>query len=260
MSISMTRPGLRQQGFTLIEIAIVVLVVGILLGYTVALFPVQQDLKRSRQVDRELDQIIEQLVAFAQVNGRLPCPDSSAGAGVIDGVEDKLVDDCEAFFGFLPARTIGMNGRFNAQGVLVDPWGTGYRYAVSDFDVAPADGKIELVSPNGIRNAGIAAVQPDLFVCDGSAVVGNNLDCTTVTGARVVGNVAAVIISLGKDAGNIASNIQTENTDDFHDGANDKVYIFSTRSEVAGAEFDDVIKWIPSNQLFSKMIEAGQLP
>ena len=163
-----------QAGFTLVEIAIVLLVVTILLGYTVALFPVQQDLKRTRQAESQLDQIIEQLIAFAQVSGRLPCPDTSAGAGVIDGVEDTLANDCEAFFGFLPARTLGMNGKFNAQGALVDPWGSGYGYAVSDFDFG-ADGIVELVSPNAIRTAGIAAVQPDLFVCDGSAVLGVDL-------------------------------------------------------------------------------------
>ena len=249
-----------HAGFTLVEIAIVLLVVTILLGYTVALFPVQQDLKRSRQAERELDQIIEQLIAFSQINGRLPCPDTNAGAGTIDGLEDALANDCEAYFGFLPARTLGMNGKFNDQGGLIDPWGSGYRYAVSNVDVL-ADNVFELVSANGIRNAGIAAVQPDLFVCDGSTVLANDLDCTTVTGGtQVVGNVAAVVISLGKDRGSIASNVQAENTDDFHDGRNDKVYIFSTRTDTVGGEFDDVVKWLPTNQLFSRMIEAGQLP
>ena len=61
-----------QKGFTLIEIAIVLLIVTILLGYTVALFPKQQEIKRYRDVDREMDQVIAAIVGFAQVNGRLP--------------------------------------------------------------------------------------------------------------------------------------------------------------------------------------------
>jgi hypothetical protein len=74
-------------------------------------------------------------------------------------------------------------------------------------------------------------------------------------------NVAAVVISLGKDRGTITSNIQTENIDNFGAGVMvDKVFIFSTRSDANNAEFDDVIKWLSTNQLFSKMIEAGQLP
>jgi hypothetical protein len=65
-----------------------------------------------------------------------------------------------------------------------------------------------------------------------------------------------VVISLGKDRGTIASNVQAENTDDFHDGTNDKVYIFAPRSDT----YDDVVKWIPANLLFSRMIQADQLP
>ena len=64
----------RQSGFTLVEIAIVLLIVTILLGYTVALFPRQQELKQYRAVEKEMDELIEAIIGFAQVNGRLPCP------------------------------------------------------------------------------------------------------------------------------------------------------------------------------------------
>jgi prepilin-type N-terminal cleavage/methylation domain-containing protein len=255
-----------QLGFTLIEIAIVLVIVTILLGYSVAMFSVQQELKRYRQAESEMESVIEHLIAFAQVNGRLPCPDTSAGAGTINGLEDAvvdivtlLIDDCEAFFGFLPARTLGLSGKFNDQGVLIDPWGSGYGYAVSAADAG--DGIPDLVSPNGIRIEGIAAVQPDLFICDDSDTLGNHLNCAAVSGGTEVvganGAVAAVIISLGKDFEIPAtSNIQAENLDDFHNGTNDKVYIFSPRRD----DYDDIVKWLPTNLLFSKMIEADQLP
>lgn len=278
---------LKQQGFTLIEIAIVLLIVTILLGYTVALFPIQQELKQYRQSNAEVDEIIDALIAFAQVNGRLPCPDTSgdlhsanpntSGPGVLDGnedfedlidnsdgttaVTDNLPDDCKAFFGFLPSATLGMNGDINANGQLQDPWGVGYGYAVSGVDAGIGFG-IDLISPNGIRQEGLVNVTPDLFICDDSNAIGVDVNCGDVSGNPVVGNVAAVIISLGKsfDLGAGSSNIQRENFDDFHDGTNDKVYISTTRSDAAGAEFDDVVKWISPNQLFSKMIEAEQLP
>jgi len=75
----------RQNGFTLVEIAIVLLIVSILLGYTVALFPRQQELKQYRDVDRKMDEVIAAIVGFAQVNGRLPCPAIPNSAGVEDG-------------------------------------------------------------------------------------------------------------------------------------------------------------------------------
>jgi prepilin-type N-terminal cleavage/methylation domain-containing protein len=249
-----------QAGFTLVEIAFVLVIVTILLGYTVAMFPLQQELKQYRHAKAEMDSVIEHLIAFAQVNGRLPCPDTSAGGGTIDGEEDRLgTNACEAYFGFLPAKTLGMNGKYNAAGVLVDPWDSGYGYAISNIN-AGADANIDLVTPNGIRDEGIANVMPDLLICDDSDTLGMDLDCDDA-GSNVVGGsngeVAAVIISLGKDSAIPAtSNIQAENLDNFNDGSLDKVYIFSPRRD----DYDDLVRWISTNFLFSKMIEADQLP
>lgn len=268
-----------QRGFTLVEIAIVLLIVTILLGYTVAMFPLQQELKQYRHVEAEMDSITQHLIAFAQVNGRLPCPDTAGDvnvtgtAGVVDGQEDTddlidnvsgaavadgLVDNCKAFFGFLPARTLGISGKFNAAGVLIDPWESGYGYAVSEFDAG--DNNVDLVTANGIRIEGMANVVPDLYVCDDSAELGNDDDCTQVTGDEVLGSngeVSAVIVSLGKDfAIPATSNIQAENIDDFDNGTADKVYIFAPRRD----DYDDVVRWLSTNLLFSKMIEANQLP
>ena len=167
-----------QTGFTIIEIAIVLLIVTILLGYTVALVPVQQELKQYRQAEQQMDAIYQHLIGFAQVNGRLPCPDTSGGVGhflgtvngVLDGFEDTAdnfrnhpdggvgtswaddddlgdenifdgeVDGCLAFSGFLPAGTLGINGGIDATtGRLLDPWGQPYRYAVSNIN-ADANG------------------------------------------------------------------------------------------------------------------------
>ena len=253
---------ITQSGFTLIEIAIVLLVVAILLGYSVAMLPVQQELKQYRHANTEMDSIIEHLIAFAQVNGRLPCPDTSTDtdgvANGIDGEEDphaNVTVGCEAFFGFLPARTLGINGKYDAAGRLIDPWGSGYGYAVSNIDTG--DGNPDLVTGNGIRDEGLAAVIPDLQICSDSDTAGPDLTCAAVSGTAVVENVAVVIVSLGKDFTLPASSeIQDENVDGFHNGTTDKVYIFSPRRD----DYDDVVKWIPRSLLFSRMLAADQLP
>lgn len=269
-----------QKGFTLIEIAIVVLIVSILLGYTVAFIPRQQELKQYRQADQEMDEIINRLIGYAQINGRLPCPDTSGGGGTIDGREDTddsinnvtgavgtdtIIDDCLAYFGFLPRATIGISGNFDGSGRLLDPWGQPYLYHVSnvnaDSDADPLTAAaLDLVSPNGIREEGMISVaaNADLFICADSIAIGVDLTCDA--GELLVSGVAAVIVSTGKDIGQVASAIQNENIDDLHNGTNDKVYTRSTRSDVGGAEYDDLVKWISPNLLFSKMIEADQLP
>ena len=274
---------IKQTGFTLIEIAFALVIVAILLGYTMAMFPIQQELKQYRAADKEMDEIIKALIGFAQINGRLPCPDTSGDvngtgdAGDLNGLEDiddlldngngaavadGFPDNCKSFFGFLPSASLGLNGNIDADGVLQDPWGSGYGYAISDVDAGAGFG-IDLVSPNGIREEGLTNVVPDLTVCDTSLNdSAANTTCAEVgvAGNDVVVNVAAVLISLGKDRGNIASDIQNENLDDFDDGTNDKVFVYTTKTDVAGAEFDDVVKWISTTSLFSKMIEADQLP
>lgn len=280
------RHNYRQAGFTLVEIAIVLLIVTILIGYTVALFPVQQELKQYRETDQQLDQIVEHLIGFAQVNGRLPCPDTNGDVnvtgtvGVVDGQEDtddlidnntgvgvgdNLVDNCKAFSGFLPASTIGISGNIDDNGNLADPWGQPYRYHVSSLDLVPGTNfGIDLVSPNGVRQEGLANVGQnlDLVVCRDSAnPTAADIICP-VAGDTIIANAAVVIYSSGKDRAGVAfaSNIQNENRDDFHNGTNDLIYTFSTRSDVANAEYDDKVRWISPNLLFSKMIEAEQLP
>ena len=247
----------RQTGFTLVEIAIVLLIVTILLGYTVAMFPLQQELKQYRKLDSEMDDIIGHLIGFAQVNGRLPCPDTAA---------DGLVDACKAYSGFIPTSTLGINGSIDQNGNLLDPWGQPYRYIVSnldqDFDaVAASFAGIDLVTPNGIRQEGLSNIVPNLFVCnDSDNASAADDDCTDVSAANVAANVAAVIVSSGRDRGQAASNIQDENRDDFHDGTNDHVYTSSTRNDTAANLYDDRVRWISRNVLFTKMIQAGRLP
>ncbi len=277
-------PAKLQSGFTLIEIAIVVLIVTILLGYTVAMFPLQQELRQYREVEGAMDSIVEHLIGFAQVNGRLPCPDTSGDvngtgtAGVIDGQEDTddeidnvtgaagadgLVDNCKAFSGFLPAGTIGISDDVDANGRLVDPWGQPFRYHVSDLDQG-VDGVIDLVSPNGVRDEGLANVGPNLnlVICrDSSNPSAADVACP-VAGDTVVANAAVVVYSSGRDRANVdfASNIQNENRDDFHSGINDRVYTASTRNDSAGSQYDDKVRWISPHLLFARMVQAEQLP
>ncbi len=277
----------HQTGFTLVEIAIVVLIVSILLGYTVAMVPVQQELKQYRQVERDLDKIVEHIIGFAQVNGRLPCPDTTGdvngeGVGVADGAEDtddwlnNLTgaalpggdgdqDSCKSFYGWLPTRTLGITGNIDANnGTMLDPWGQPYRYHVADVDAGNAFGS-DLVTPGNMRAEGVANLTGNLSVCANS----NNpsaadADCTVLAGgpAILVDNAMVVIYSSGKDQAGaaFASNIQNENRDGFHNGQNDLVYTFTTRSDVDNNEYDDKIRWISPNVLISRMIQAEQLP
>ena len=66
----------RQRGFSLLEMAIVLLVIGLLLGGALIPLSVQME-KRDRDSTRQqLLDMREALIGYALVNGRLPCPDT----------------------------------------------------------------------------------------------------------------------------------------------------------------------------------------
>ena len=65
----------RIRGFTLIEVAIVVAIVGVLLGAMLAPLSARYELVRLRQARGALAQAEEALYGFALTHGRLPCPD-----------------------------------------------------------------------------------------------------------------------------------------------------------------------------------------
>ena len=289
-SIENTRT--NQSGFTLVEIAIVLLIVTILLGYTVALFPKQQELKQYREVEREMDEIIAAIVGFAQVNGRLPCPSSPDTAGIED---DGGTPPCDFFGGFVPVNTLGISGKLNGDSLLLDPWGNPYRYYVSDSDFPPGvgNGVFDFVEAGEMRAVGLVDSDLDDYIdLDGQFLIcdaaGGSTDDLCTGANEVFGNASGaggpyagapfVIVSHGKDwnEGVAAGADQDENlgtlstTAQGTAGPTATVYLlkdvsagettFVKRLTGYADDFDDIIKWVSPSVLFSKMIEAGQLP
>ena len=290
MKFKMDSSRANQTGFTLIEIAIVLLIVTILLGYTVALFPIQQELKQYRAVEQEMDEVIAAIVGFAQVNGRLPCPAIPTSLGNEDG---GGVIECNNFGGFVPVNTLGFQGRLNDDSLLMDPWGNPYRYYVSstdnggaagaDFvvngdmqavglvDQNPADTFIDLdgefhicLPPDALdTSTGELCDFDDVVVTDYLAVFGRK----DATAGGPYGGAPFVLISHGKDwnqgaaVGDQLLNMGATNLGGYlikNVGA--PATTFVKRTTGLADDFDDVVKWVSPNLLFSKMIEAGQLP
>jgi prepilin-type N-terminal cleavage/methylation domain-containing protein len=286
MRLSKANTRINQSGFTLIEVAIVVLIVSIIMGFTVALIPKQQELRRYKEANREMDKIIETIIGFAQVNGRLPCPSAPASAGVSSG---GGAADCTTFGGMVPYTTLGVQGRLNTGNLLSDPWGNPYRYYVSGGD-ANDDGFSDFVVNGQMQEVGLG----DVFDATGSPAVdgtdgyidldGQFMICAAsdgtpddeCAGGTVFGNrdsadgpyagAPFVLLSLGKNGNQTPGADELENRGNWVSGG----YFFKN---VAGGQttfvkrptgfaddFDDIVKWVSPAMLYSKMIEASQLP
>jgi prepilin-type N-terminal cleavage/methylation domain-containing protein len=97
-----------NKGFTLIEIAIVMVIIGILAGGGVSLMGVLSERKIRNESLDYLNEARASLINFAKINGRLPFADSDGDGNQNPG----------QFIGTLPFLTLGISPRDSQQRVL----------------------------------------------------------------------------------------------------------------------------------------------
>lgn len=259
----------KTSGFTLIELAIVLLIVGVLAGSFLSTLGSRIDATRRGDAIKEMEVIKQALYGYAMTQGtnnlRLPCPDcrnagcatiiAAAGSLANDGVEDRtdagVCATGDNGVGNLPWTTLGLGSG--------DPWYNRYSYWVSrdvarnntpplgfELDTAMATATIRTRIPDSVPPP--PTQTPDIST---SAI--------------------AVIISRGKN-GYGTSSVQNKinavppaaNPDELENNDGDAVYISRPPTDIGastpGGEFDDLLVWISEYELKAKMVEAGVLP
>lgn len=259
------------RGFTLAELAIVLVVVSLLLGGMLVPLGSQQEMRNRRETDKALASIVESLIGFALINGRLPCPAqptlASGTGGVCPAAGSALVAGCEATkgvgatlecidpHGLLPWATLGLPE--------ADAWGNRYSYRVAahfargidpsqkDFgaDCAlnpPDHSSYDAALSDGPRRAAFAlCTRGDIAVLDAAG------------GTSLVGDLPAIVVAHGRNGGGAwttqgvrlaaTAGEEAENADDDADF-------------IAGTAIDDRVQWIPRSLLMNRMLLAGKLP
>lgn len=218
----------KKSGFTLVEMAVVLTITGLLLGALFVPLRVQFEQRDYNQAQKEISEIKEAVIGFALINNRLPCPDTTG-----DGNEDPCSSTS-------PASTTGGSVPWVTLGVKnLDPWSQPYRYRVNDaysttFTLATTP------SGNGI-----------IRVC-------SDATCASLLGT----NLPAVIYSAGKNGATQppASADELENVSLTTHAQFDRTFVSHTYSEVVGSEFDDLVYWVSANVLMGRMVTAGKLP
>ncbi|ALO45368.1 prepilin-type N-terminal cleavage/methylation domain-containing protein [Pseudohongiella spirulinae] len=244
---------LRHRGFSLIEMAVVLMILGFLLsGLLVSLSQSTENTRRT-DANAQLKRIEEALLGFAQANGRLPCPASHTSAGQ-EAIVDVATGVCNVpttvTHGFVPAATLGLTGAVNADGLLTDPWGNPYRYSVSN--------RIQGANRAFTSSVGMTA----LF----AAAPLNNTNmlrvCRQAPCVDIITDLApAVVLSMGANWSSFSSANEVANAGNVVVGG----YRLTNTNDFVSTEynettFDDLIIWISPNILFSRMISAGRLP
>lgn len=230
----------QQHGFSLVEIAIVLVIVGLMVGGLLTPLTMQMEQRKAADTQRALDEAREALVGFAVRYGYLPCPAISAS----DGQEDRSGSRCsdERREGYLPWATLGL--------ARLDAWQHLYRYSVTPA-FADSANRFKLVTARDIT----------VYTRD---ALGN------VNAATAPADIPAVIMSHGRngygatsDAGLRQAMASRSNQDEQANAAADIQFMARSASDnraLPGGEFDDMVTWVSPNILFNRMVAAQVLP
>ncbi|MEG0881871.1 MAG: type II secretion system protein [Janthinobacterium sp.] len=231
-------PSRRQGGFSLIEIAIVLVIVGLMIGGLVTPLTVQLEQRKVAETQQALNEAKEALTGYALRYGYLPCPAISA----MSGLEDRRGTRCtgEKRAGFLPWATLGLR-----QG---DSWNNLFRYSVTPA-FSDSGQQFNLGTPRDIS----------VVTRQGGALLQ----------ATALSDIPAMIMSHGKN-GFGATSVQGQrqavpfgnNVDERNNASNATAFISRAASgpQQPGGEFDDLVVWLSPNILFNRMVAAQRLP
>lgn len=165
-----------QAGFSLVEMAIVLAIVGLLLSGLLPAISSQIEQQRRNETRKYMDEVRDALLGYAIANKHLPCPDTSG-----DGTAELTCTTVASQIGTLPYKDFGVTDK--------DAFGSVLVYAVTK----------EFAVPFTLSTVGAANT---MRVCTTAA-------CTT----NLTNNAVAVIVSRGANWAGTPSADEAENTD-----------------------------------------------
>lgn len=244
-----------QHGFTLVEMAIVLVIFGLVLSALLLPLSAQRGQVAQTQTVNTLENAKQALLGFAQANGRLPCPATIGSKGLEDQTPANS-GKCTQETGLLPAATLGIQP-INPEGFAVDNWNNPIRFAVSQKNNAGVL-TTHFTTANEMSNQGMVNLQPNLRVCNTAELI-NVAKCSdTPEKNYLINNAVAVIYSTG------ATGAQGSNgrADELANLDGDTVFVshdIRLGSQSDPNEFDHIVTWISPYVLYNAMIQAGQL-
>ena len=264
----------KKSGFSLIELAVVMMVMGLLLGGLLGPLSGRNQQQRFEETRSNLESIKAALISYSIRHGRLPCPDTEVES-LRDGLENNplpeqrcghptgivaapsLAEQRKIVSGFLPYSDLGV-GQYDA-------YGNAYLYTVSlsyadmpsSLDPTPFPELTSTSNPPPTGACELArsdlAPRPSFTVCSKGAVrVLAKAGAPTPT----YDDLPFMVLSRGSSGVATLAGLadQLENVD------GDRSFVQRYLNTSPGNEFDDVLMWVPAPVLGLNLIQAGALP
>lgn len=269
----MPRSPRRQQcAFTLVELAVVMAIVGLLLATAMYTLSAQSEQRAWEETRQTLDRAREALLGYAVAHGRLPCPASGATTGVEADSPVGSGTCTNPYNGFLPAITLGFQP-IDAQGFAIDAWNNRIRYSVAQAinSCIGTSATPHFTNKTNLKQNGMSC-QPgtnDLLMCKSTIPAPAPGSCGSATNILTnnnpSGTVVAVVVSTGKNyalAPSAAAAAAAGNADEAENLDNDSVFISHTPNPqgAAGGEFDDMVLWMSVGSFYGRLAAGGVLP
>ena len=259
------RPVLVDEGFTLTELAVVMVIVALLVGGLLVPLSAQVEIRNINDNRKAMAEIREALLGFAVVHGRLPCPalpTTATGTNDVDGdaagTEKSSGGACLLLAGVLPWATLGVDEN--------DAWGRRYSYRVTSAFArsVPPFVACPVGSPQITAKAAFS-------LCDAGDI---KVLSSKNGGTQIASDVPVIVISHGRNGNGAHTLLGTPlpASSDLDESENEVAQssagvwtdnpaerTFVKRSAPTTG-YDDEVVWIPPGVLFSRMIGAGKLP
>jgi prepilin-type N-terminal cleavage/methylation domain-containing protein len=243
----------NSKGFTLVEVAIVLVIVGLLLAGGVNLMSASADTARYKESQNQMSEIKEALVTYYTQYKQLPCPDADNDPTntATYGIENRTGNTCAANVGWLPHATLGIGGGRDA-------WGERVKYVINGAFSATATTTNFCTTSTTPYSRDVSKTATQIIIQD------------TQTTAATLGDWAAfALVATGKNgrqtnAGNNptafanATACSTLNVLEQENCDNDSTLRFGNQmTDGTGVTFDDMVVWVGDMQLISELRKSG---
>lgn len=254
----------QEAGFTLVELAVVVFLVGLLASVGLSALNAQMTSASISATKKKQEIIKDTLIAYLGINKRLPCP-AIDNSGQESRVTTNTPANCTGYFGILPYATLGLS-----KSTALDGQENFFSYAVSSqwtltYSIAaPIAGGTSTNAAGSAFNVGIS----------GALSIKDRSPATSATTTVISSNAAAFIVSHGKNGLGALTTKGTSNVSPAP-GADELANVPVSATWVAPAAFyqrgytdvdvptygafDDVALTLNPNDLITPLVKDGAL-
>lgn len=252
-----------QQGFSLIELTLVLAILGVVIGGMLPLLGSWMERNTLQTTRSRMDAVDEALLLFLMRQQRLPCPALPGAAGQPGGAEALIQTvpqgaggqaravRCARTTGMIPYRALGLPQR-----LVLDGWSRPFSYAVMP-ELAQAAATSDFCTPDR---------QPPSPQSPRSATARPSLDVRDETGLSVAPDlvIAYVVVSHGANgagafvpqARGLREAVPTAGPERLNSDG-DLNFVDYPRSDQAAAPYDDSVRWQTRDALVLRATGAG---